>query len=608
MSRFISLLITLLTVFGTTSVSAQGWPANYDGVMLQGFYWDSFDDSQWTVLEKQTDELAKYFSLIWIPQSGNCDGQSMGYNPKYYWNQNSSFGTENQLRSMIKTFRDKGLGTIADVVINHRQNLSNWVDFPAETYDGVTYQMTSTDICADDDDGATKAWADKNGYKLSPNKDSGEGWGGMRDLDHASANVQKIIKAYEDFLLNDLGYTGFRYDVGKGFDAKYFALYNNASKPKFSVGEVWDGNQVIKNWIDGTKTDGTKTYSEPQSAAFDFQFRYRVRDAINNNNWSNINSTDCLIKNEGYRRWAVTFVENHDTEKRSNAEQDPIRKDTIAANAVILALPGTPCVFFKHWQAYKKEIKMMIEARRLAGIHNQSAYSPITTSSVCTALQVTGTKGKLIVAVGPSSSTFSRNGFKTLMSGYHYKYLVEEGLDTSGWDDIVNNIKEESKEPEDEPFDKFQATIYVSTEMPAGYASGSMNYWVWDNANKNCCTNSNWPGDKVTQTKEIGGKTWFYSSYDITAANYYLNLVLSTGTGAPQSVDVNRITGDRYFIISADKSGGKNLVTDVTETYNAIAPIVTDSPASTATYSLQGIRVGSNYKGIVIRNGKKFLK
>lgn len=597
-----------MTVFGTTSVSAQGWPANYDGVMLQGFYWDSFDDSQWTVLEKQTDELAKYFSLIWIPQSGNCDGQSMGYNPKYYWNQNSTFGTENQLRSMIKTFRDKGLGTIADVVINHRQNLSNWVDFPAETYNGVTYQMTSTDICADDDGGETKAWADKNGYKLSPNKDSGEGWGGMRDLDHASANVQKIIKAYEDFLLNDLGYTGFRYDVGKGFDAKYFALYNNASKPKFSVGEVWDGNQVIKNWIDGTKTDGTKTYSEPQSAAFDFQFRYRVRDAINNNNWSNINSADCLIKSENYRRWAVTFVENHDTEKRSNAEQDPIRKDTIAANAVILALPGTPCVFFKHWQAYKKEIKMMIEARKLAGIHNQSAYSPLSTSSVCTALQVTGTKGNLIVAVGPSSSTFSRNGYKTLMAGYHYKYLVEEGLDTSGWNDIINNIEEESKEPEDEPFEKFQATIYVSTEMPASYTSGSVNYWVWDSANKNCCTNSNWPGDKVTQTKEIGGKTWFYSSYDITAANYYLNLVLSTGTGAPQSVDVNRITGDRYFIISADKSGGKNLVTDVTETYNAIAPVVSDSPTSDATYNLQGVRVSSQYKGIVIRNGKKFLK
>ena len=36
----------------------QGWPSNYGGVMLQGFYWDSYSDSQWTNLESQADELA----------------------------------------------------------------------------------------------------------------------------------------------------------------------------------------------------------------------------------------------------------------------------------------------------------------------------------------------------------------------------------------------------------------------------------------------------------------------------------------------------------------------------------------------------------------------
>ena len=30
------------------AASAQGWPEKYQGVMLQGFYWDSFDDTQWT--------------------------------------------------------------------------------------------------------------------------------------------------------------------------------------------------------------------------------------------------------------------------------------------------------------------------------------------------------------------------------------------------------------------------------------------------------------------------------------------------------------------------------------------------------------------------------
>lgn len=29
------------------AVSDVGWPAHYGGVMLQGFYWGSFDESSW---------------------------------------------------------------------------------------------------------------------------------------------------------------------------------------------------------------------------------------------------------------------------------------------------------------------------------------------------------------------------------------------------------------------------------------------------------------------------------------------------------------------------------------------------------------------------------
>ena len=134
------------TTVDTTSITPapqpttlDGWPAKYGGVMLQGFYWDGFGDAQWTRLEAQTDDFAPYFSLVWIPQSGNCGGTSMGYDDLWWFNDyNSSFGYEDQLRSMINTFKSKGIGTIADVVINHRRNVNNWVDFPKETYKGVT--------------------------------------------------------------------------------------------------------------------------------------------------------------------------------------------------------------------------------------------------------------------------------------------------------------------------------------------------------------------------------------------------------------------------------------------------------------------------------------
>lgn len=600
---FISLVLFLFPML----VSAQGWPANYDGVMLQGFYWDSFDDSKWRVLEKQADELAEFFSLVWIPQSGKANGStSMGYDPKYYWDQNSTFGSEAELRSMIKAFKAQGLGTIADVVINHRANLSNWVDFPAETYKGVTYQMVSTDICADDDNGAAKKWADANGYQLSPNNDSGEGWSGMRDLDHASANVQKIIKAYEDYLLNDLGYVGFRYDVAKGFAAKYFALYNSTAKPQFSVGEVWDSNQTIINWINGTKTDGTTTFSEPQSAAFDFQFRYQVRDAINNNNWSTVAGSNCLIKNSAYRRYAVTFLENHDTEKRANDNQDPIKRDTVAANAYLLAMPGTPCVFFKHWQAYKREIKKMIAVRKFMGINNQSDYMAYGQSASCTSLSVTGTNGELIVSVGPNAKTYTRAGFKVLLSGNKYQYLIPSTMDTKAIEATFKHIDETTVEPEPEVFTvpDFAVTqdgTYAYFEKPAGWKS-SINVWAWynDASHSNLYDGASWPGIAKDITMAGTNPTtgcsvylWKYSGTKKAPDMIIFN------DGSSQTSDLNFKNGGYY---TQDGLVG-NAVTAID------APIAdTMKSYDNAWYSINGLRTSApSAKGVYIRNGKKYV-
>ena len=70
----------------------------------------------------------------------------------------------------------------------------------------------------------------------------------------------------------------------------------------------------------------------------------------------------------------MTFVENHDTEWRTSAKQDPLLRDTLAANAFMLAMPGTPCVFLKHWQSYRNEIKSMAAVRQLAGITNTKYF------------------------------------------------------------------------------------------------------------------------------------------------------------------------------------------------------------------------------------------
>ena len=428
-------LLPLLLFLGIyNNVYAQGWPANYGGVMLQGFYWNSYDDTKWTNLKSQVNDFADNFSLVWLPQSGKCLGnsQTMGYKPYYYFNQNSSFGTEAELRDLIKTFKGKGIGMVADVVVNHHDT-DGWFTFPAEVYKGVTYQFKSTDIVANDDKGKTAKEATKQGVSLSKNNDEGEDWDGCRDLDHKSQNVQTIIKAYLKYLKDDLGYTGFRYDMVKGFSGSHVADYNKSVGIEYSVGEYWDSNARIQSWINATLKN---------SAAFDFQFRYNVRDAINSNNWAALKSTNNLMNDKNWRQYAVTFVENHDMEYRSSSEQqDPIRRDTLAANAYLLAMPGTPCVFFTHWLEYKDEIGAMISARKAAGITNMSDYEVKVATSAYYAVNVNKT---LYAAVGRLDKMENPGAdWQKVLSGYHYAYFLNKSLETA-FVDKASGIRDNS--------------------------------------------------------------------------------------------------------------------------------------------------------------------
>lgn len=605
------------------SLNSQGWASDYSGVMLQGFSWDSYNESQWKVLEKQADELKGYIDLVWLPQSGKCmeTTQVMGYMPYYYFNQNSSFGSEAELRSLITKFKAAGIGAIADVVINHR-NTEGWYTFPAETYKGVTYQMQSTDICKNDDGGTTATQAATDGVSLSQNNDEGTDFGGCRDIDHKSENVQKVIKAYLKYLKDDLGYTGFRYDMVKGFDGSHVADYNDATGVEYSVGEYWDGNEKIESWINSTNK---------KSAAFDFQFRYNVRDAVNgaangkvatSSDWSKLNSNDNLMHDANYRRYAVTFVENHDTQKRSESEQnDPLRKDTIAANAYMLAMPGTPCIFQPHWNAYKSEIKEMIAARKYAGITNMSNYANKQSKKTLYVNEVTGTKHKLLVAVGNDAAGYAgETGYTKILSGYHYAYFLSNDAETS-WTDMPSGSYEEGFKTTLTAVSQTEGAKLVytldgstptakSTTVESGkeisingtctlkvglLVNGEVRniathqytiekfkaykFMVYVNADAvkwsplYCYTWKKepaveWPGEKMTETKTIGGKTWYYKEVSIDNATELVNVIFNNGTDKPQTVDITGLTSTAYFEIETSKEGKKYKVKDVTAEYN----------------------------------------
>ena len=606
MKRF---LLSLITVLASLPMLAQGWPSQYEGVMLQGFYWDGYADAQWTRLEKQVDNLATTFDLVWLPQSADCGGQSMGYDDLYWFpgHYNSSFGTEAELRSLIKTFKDKGIGTIADVVINHRKNVSNWVDFPKETYNGVTYELTSTDICANDDKGATKTWATNNGFSLSANNDTGEDWGGMRDLDHRSVNVQNNVKAYLKMLLEDLGYVGFRYDMVKGYSGSFTKLYNEDAKPQFSVGECWDSSNTIKNWIEAT---------DKTSAAFDFQFRYTVRNAINKQDWTYLDKQNegnwPLVSSQynsgNYRQYAVTFVENHDTEYRSSsAQQDPIRKDTLAANAYLLAMPGTPCVFLKHWKSYKQEIANMVAVRKAVGITNVSTPTTLDSQKDYYAVQVDGSGSKkLLCVVGQKAADYTPSSeWKKVISGYHYTYYVQ-GIEPG---DITLPELKQDEQPQDGVYNGVPSFCTINDGEICAFFEAPMTWgsqiytWAWmTGGDGKDYVGTSWPGVRaeLIGTADNGNKVFKWISAKTTAPD----MIIFSG-GGNQTADL-RFTNAGYYT----KDGQQAVVTtDIEE-----VRWKTSDGRNNVWYDLQGRRLSPLTsqpspitKGLYIVNGRKVV-
>lgn len=619
MKHLFTLIFTLMGL--PLGLMAQGWPANYGGVMLQGFYWDSYNDTKWTNLTSQADELSKYFSLIWVPQSGWCKSTTnMGYYPIYWFNQNSAFGSEDDLRTMISTFKKNGTDIIADVVINHKNGVNKWCDFADETVKGKntgkTYSVkwdnvNYTQICNNDE---ANFIIKKDNYseavgKIKGAPDTGLGettkdGGGCRDLDHTNATTQKNIKTYEDFLLNEMGYTGFRYDFVKGYDPKYIKKYNEASKPKFSVGEYWQ-RTVTDTWIGDHPFGGVKDWVDATgktSAAFDFPMKYLIKDAFGGN-WKELANytTRTLVAQEP--QYAVTFIDNHDTgEPHDNP--DPQRANVEAANAYILAMPGTPCIWISHWKPYKYTIKKCILARKIAGVTNTSSIIKSEGQDNGYVLIVEGTKGKVMLLLG--SPTYSTAGYQLACEGENFKYYVSNGLDISE----VNSIKREDTGHVIPSFCKVnEGETCAFFEQPASSDwKGDIYCYTWDN---NYEFGGRWPGAACTKvgTTADGKTVWKWTwdnkvilmsgvtgsaSYTLPSHIIFTNKKAGSDSGA-QTLNMQFKNGNYY--------GDNVTYGNVT----GISVIKANAQTGDSWYTMSGTRMASKptQKGVYIHQGKK---
>lgn len=320
---------------------------------MQAFYWNCPDAegmpfAWWKRVEAEVPKLADAgFTALWLPPANKAaNNTSMGYDPYDFFDlgefdQKGSvatwFGTREALESLIATAHSANILVYADYVIDH---CSGGDAQEVSAVDGISRWTKFTPKSG-------KFPRDANSFHPSHYETwDAMSFGGMPDLCHRNPAVYTAILENAEWLINEIGFDGFRFDFVKGYGGwmvraiqELRGLRGASPFKPFSVGECWDNSRTIGDWL-----TETNAWSDNPVSAFDFPLRYRLRDLCQVYGFSlrSLTAGGTVLADDPAR--AVTFVENHDV-----VRDDPIVHDKMLAYAYILTHQGYPCVF---WQDY----------------------------------------------------------------------------------------------------------------------------------------------------------------------------------------------------------------------------------------------------------------
>ena len=351
------------------------------GVLLQAFYQrgnsgvptppdGGLTQSWWDHLAGQAAELRQAgFTAIWLPPvtKGASGGASVGYDVFDDYDLGSKdqqgtvathYGTREQLTRCVAMMRANGLDVYADLVENQRGggNGPGGFTFRYADADGIVgggrFPKDAIDFHPNVPEDPNVPGPDISfGSDLAPiNGGSPRGSVAARLIDSA------------DWLTRSLDLQGYRLDDVKGQSSDFLLSFLNskAMAGKFAVAEYFDGNVgKVQDWI------FNKMRGRP--AAFDFATRFTLANMCDSRpfNMSVLDHTGLAGSNPFQ---AVTFVENHDTDR-----SEPIFQNKMLAYAYILTSEGYPCVFYKDYSTDEFCFGLKPEIDNLIFIHEQIA-------------------------------------------------------------------------------------------------------------------------------------------------------------------------------------------------------------------------------------------
>jgi alpha-amylase len=273
---------------------------------------------------------------------GSAGGLSNGYDPFDDYDLGSKdqkgtiptrYGTRETLQRCAATMRANGIDVYLDLVENQRDGDDGHFNF---TYKDAFGKQ-----------GAGRFSKSSNDFHPFVKQDPGvfsDQFSFGRDLapinggqPKGECGVQLIAAA--DWLTRALDAQGYRLDNTKGVSTIFITelLAAQSMKGKFAVGEFADGNiGLLTNWANAV---------QHRSSSFDFPLHFVLKDMCNNPDQFSMASLDHAGLAGADPLGAVTFVENHDTDR--GGVGGPIVRNKVLAYAYILTSEGYPCVFYR---------------------------------------------------------------------------------------------------------------------------------------------------------------------------------------------------------------------------------------------------------------------
>ena len=370
--------------------------------LMQYFEWYLPDDGQhWSRLAEDAPNLAaKGIRKVWMPPAFKGTGSNdVGYGVYDLFDLGefdqkgtvrTKYGLKEEYLRAIEALSQNGIEAIADVVLNHKAaadykerftvvevdpndrnveisepfEIEAWMHFAFpgrnKTYNDFEwhwYHFTGTDYDAKNNrsgifliQGDNKGWADD---ELVDNENGNYDYLMYADIDFKHPEVIQNLYDWAHWFIESTGVHGFRLDAVKHIDSFFMKNFIRDITEKYGddfyvFGEFWNSDETANN-----------DYLENIDYRFDLvdvKLHHNLCDASKSGADYDLRTIFDQTLAKNHPESAVTFVDNHDTQRGQALESTIEEWFKPAAYALILLREaGLPCVFYGDYYGIRGE-------------------------------------------------------------------------------------------------------------------------------------------------------------------------------------------------------------------------------------------------------------